>query len=191
MWPPAYTNPRNCAHMIRKLGRPPWQNKKQHMTSQPYYVPLYPNYSLPKSDENSKHDLSETLKPKSAHIVVDDPIAQFLSDRLRIIERTIREVVEEIASRERLNAKVIDAIGKDELVQKERLFQVAPNGTAVFTVGDPRRRSAIESEIAALQKERRHEDLAQWKDISGLKRDLRELLREYREESRRSRVLQQ
>jgi hypothetical protein len=160
-------------------------------TSQPYYVPLYPNYSLPRNEENSKLASCEPNSGRLAETSTGDPVSDFVADRLRIIEATIRQVVDEIAERERLHGEVVEAIDKDELMQKERLFQAAPHGTAVFTVGDPRRRAAIESELAALQKERRREEVANWSDIGSLRKELRELLAEYRQEARRRRIIQQ
>lgn len=159
------------------------------MTSNPYYVPLYPNYSLQESDEKSKSAWSNPSTTTPDPYGASDPIAQFVAGRLTIIKATVREVLEEIDHRDQLSTRVLEAIDKDELLQKERLFQVAPHGSVAFTIGDPRRRAAIESELSALRKERRHEEVACWKDVNTLKRDLRDLLQTYREELRRTKVI--
>ena len=73
--------------------------------------------------------------------------------------------------------------------QKELLYQVAPHGSATFTIGDPKRRTGIEKAIATLEAEKRHETGSAWKDIAGLNKELRILLREHEEEKRRQRVI--
>lgn len=142
------------------------------------------------SERSLSTGLSSLHSPQHGKCETGDPVSDFLADRLRIIEATIRQVLDEIAERERLHKTTLQAIDEEEMLHKERLYQAAPHGTSVFTSGDPRRRAAIESELAALQKERRREQLANWGDVGRLRSELRELLSEYWQEARRSRLIQ-
>lgn len=159
-------------------------------TSKLYYAPLYPNYSLPVNGDSLKTGSFSLDRLQPDKCESGDPVVNFLADRLCILEATIRQVLGEIAERERLHKTTLKAIDEEEMLHKERLFQAAPHGSSVFTSGDPRRRAAIESELAALQKERRREQLASWSDVGSLRSELRVLLSEYRQEARRSRLIQ-
>lgn len=156
------------------------------MQSTPYYVPLHPNYRFNGSENASKPSSSVIVPGFDAQA---DPVLGFLADKIRIVEASIRQVVEELDERQKLQESTIAAIDKESCVFKERLFQVAPHGSSPFTVGDSRRRASIESEIAALEKEKRHEKTAAFKDVASLKKELRELIREYLEEKRKERAM--
>ena len=68
-------------------------------------------------------------------------------------------------------------------------MRISPYEGAPFTIGDPRRRSSIEKELADLEGEKRRETTSAWKDIAALQKELRELQREYLEEKRKQRVM--
>lgn len=146
------------------------------MNSQPYYLPVAPTY----------------LPPRNARLPTpsnSDPLEQLVSSRLRALGRSIDQVVEEIEGREKLGEEVLLSIDLQMSRLKEPLYQVAPFGSSPLTVGDPRRRSAIEKCLFTLECERRKEELGTWKDVSGLKRELREIVREYEEERDRAKVM--
>jgi len=113
----------------------------------------------------------------------------FVSGKLRIIEAAIEEVTADIETRVRLNDQTIAEIDKAICAHKELLYQVAPCGSSPFTIGDSRRRSAIEKELVALDAEKRAETTTSWRDIAALKKELRVLLREQLEEKRRQQVI--
>lgn len=146
------------------------------MNTQPYYLPVAPGY----------------LPPRNARLPTtsnSDPLEQLVSSRLRALGRSIDQVVEEIEGREKLGEGVLLSIDLQMSRLKEPLYQVAPFGSSPLTVGDPRRRSAIEKCLFTLECERRKEELGTWKDVSGLKRELREIVREYEEERDRAKVM--
>ncbi len=118
-----------------------------------------------------------------------DPLGMLLSGKLRIVETSIDQIAEEISGRERLRDRMLETIDKEICLQKELLYQVAPHGSSPFTVGDPKRRVGIERAIATLDAEKRQERCSAWKDIAGLNKELRVLLREQEEEKRRQRVI--
>jgi hypothetical protein len=98
--------------------------------------------------------------------------------------RTLREWVEEVSGeiearrelRRRLTRKLRDGVGKvqsliDEIEHWEPGYRPSVDG----------RRTGLEREYLSLRREERLQELNAWRDISILKRQLRELLREYRE----------
>jgi hypothetical protein len=113
----------------------------------------------------------------------------FVAGKLRIVEAGIEQVIQEIEEREKLRDSLLEEIDNEFCRQRELLFQVAPRGSSTFTVGDPKRRSNIEKELATLESEKRRERTSAWKDIANLKTEVRGLLREHSEEKRRQQVL--
>ena len=164
------------------------------MSSMPYYVPCCPKYSLRENAADSKPSSSDIPMALPWEVSFqttnqEDLLVSLVADRLRIMEAGIRQLIIEMEERKRLRDRMLDDIDQEICAQKEMLFQVAPNGVSPFTVGDPRRRSAIEKEIASLDAEKRAQETSAWKDVSTLKKELRELGREYLEEKRKQRVI--
>ena len=163
------------------------------MKSTLFYVPFSPKYVCSGSVSESKPSYSETSVPALSGIERDawqDPLDAFVSGKLRIIERAIQQVTDEIQKRELLQEVMLDAIDNQMCRLRTALFATAPYGDSPFTLGDPRRRAALEKEIASLEAEKRGEETAAWKDIAGLKKELREVFREYLEERRKQQVMQ-
>ena len=113
----------------------------------------------------------------------------FVAGKLKVLEAAIEQISQEIDDRERLRDTLLSKMDEAICEQKESLFQVAPYGSSPFTLGDSKRRSSIEKELGVLEAEKRRETTSAWKDIAGLKKELRLLLREYDEEKRRQQVM--
>jgi len=146
------------------------------MKNQPYYLPVSPEYAPGPSGAKSTS-------------AVQDPLTAFVTGKVRILATTIDQIVDEIEERQNLGEKVMKEIVMRMSDLKEPLYQVAPFGSSPLTVGDPRRRAAIEKALLTLETEHRREEVATWKDVAGLKRELREIAREYEEEKNRARVM--
>ena len=112
-----------------------------------------------------------------------------MTGRLAIIEAGIKQVDEEIDERNTLHDQLLEELDKQLCIQKEALMQTAPNGNMPSTVGDPRRRSALEKELADLEGDKRHEMIALWKDLASLRNERRTLLRELYDERQRQSVM--
>lgn len=157
-----------------------------------YYVtPHQKNYYI-KNDNISK-PVSSPYSTQSLGISkvhhTENLLENFIAGKLRILEKGINQITEDIDERQKLHDKLLEEINKELCGQKSLLFQVAPNGSAPFTIGDPRRRGTIEKEIASLKGEKRREETLSWKDITTLKKELRLLFREYYEEKQRQQVI--
>ena len=159
-----------------------------------YYVAPYQRLNSGTSENELKPgslETKETIVPSTDPPKHLDPFELFVAGKLRIIEASIEQIHQEIENREKLGDAFLETIDKDICVQKEMLYQVAPDGSSPFTVGDSKRRGSIEKELAALEAEKRKEACSAWKDIANLKKELRVLLREHSEEKRRQQVLGQ
>jgi len=189
------------------------------MKSTNYYLPNSLNYSSTANDNAWKKSSSQPAIPSPATVsdstpnpgsvkgptppsrlclskpttyiskAPTDPLDTFTAGKSEILEAGIQQVMEEIEVREKLHEELIEELDKQFCIQKEALMQVAPHGNSPFTVGDPRRRGSIEKELCSLDSEKRHEQVAVWKDVSSLKREFRELSREMEEEKRRQQVM--
>jgi len=170
------------------FGRPAGRRCKHYMKSTPYYVPYSPKYTCSGSANGSRPNSYEIALPQDLFLpqtLSSDPLEAFVQGKLRILEAAIAQVLKEIEQRELLRDVMLDAIDNQMCELTTSLMAVAPWGDSPSTVGDPRRRAALEKEISALDAEKRHETTATWKDIANLKKELRELLREYHEEKRK------
>ena len=164
------------------------------MTLTPYYVPFSPSYSFSTKEPALKPDSSAVALPAALSNefnlpLPSDPIEAMLSGRARIIEASIGQVLKEIADRETLATKLIEDIDREMCILKGFLYEVAPHGSSPLTVGDPRRRAALEKEIATLEAEKRREEGSCWKDVASLRKEMRELVREFLEEKRKQQVM--
>jgi len=164
------------------------------MRTEPYYMPHCQKYSFiasgsvlrPVSSENPCLNGHTTPGDRQPADTLDD----LITGSLRTLGQSIEQILEEIDARQRLGERIIESIDKQMCMLKEPLYMTAPFGPSTVTVGDPRRRTAIEKELASLETEKRHEEVGTWKDVAGLKRELRELWRDYDTEKQRARVMQ-
>ena len=162
------------------------------MKSTPYYVPVHPNYICNWSESSLKRNSSEIATATDRSFLQNkdaDLLSSFLSDKLAIIEASIRQVMSHIAEREQLRDQMLAEIDLQSAAAKSLLMRISPYEGAPFTIGDPRRRSSIEKELSDLEGEKRRETTSAWKDIAALQKELRELQREYLEEKRKQRVM--
>ena len=163
------------------------------MKSTPYYAANSPNSLCRGSASALRPNFSAPVLPALAEYNPNthtDPLEAFTRGKILILENIIGEVLKEIEKRELLMETALDTISNQECQLKTALMAVAPWGDSPSTLGDPRRRAALEKEIASLEAEKRSEETAAWKDIAGLKKELREVFREYLEERRKQQVMQ-
>ena len=158
----------------------------------PYYVPHCQRSYSGGSESSLKTSSLDHRSPIALSFETRghlDPLEMLLAGKLRIIESSIEQITHEIEGREKLRSSTLECIDKELCIEKESLYQAAPHGSSPFTIGDPKRRSGIEKAISTLEAEKRKETGSAWKDISGLTKELRELVREHSEEKRRQRVI--
>lgn len=118
-----------------------------------------------------------------------DPLTNFANGKVRVLGQTIDQIVMSIEERQVLGERLVHEIDLRMSALKEPLYQVAPFGSSPLTIGDPRRRAVLEKALLSLETERRREEVGTWKDVAGLKREMRDAVREYEEEKNRLRVM--
>ena len=119
---------------------------------------------------------------------VMDTFRRLVSQDTDGLREWIDQVSQEIESREQLKHKLISKVRNgvenarslvDEIQHWEPGYKPSVNG----------RRTNLEKECLALRREERLQELNAWRDVSVLKRQLRELLKEYKEAIRRKDML--
>ena len=157
------------------------------MKSTNYYVMNSPKYDC--SGNGNEWKPGSSTAAALSDTTSKDSLESLISGRVTIIEAGIKQVEEEIDVRYSLHNRLVEELDRQLCIQKGALMQVAPYGNLPFTVGDPRRRSALEKEMATLEGDKRHEMIAVWKDVASLKSERRTLLQELYSEQQRQSVM--
>jgi hypothetical protein len=135
-------------------------------------------------------NLSETAQTHYTQPVVapaqcSDPLDRFLRYKQLTLNRSIRDVVGLIFQREHLKQRNLYQLLTTECDISTKLVNTDVWEFGVNPVID-KRRAILEKELLHIDKERRKEEIAAWKDTLTLKRDLRDLLNQlYKDQSRR------
>jgi hypothetical protein len=113
----------------------------------------------------------------------DDPInrfTRFLSHDVQALREWMEEVSQEIESRRKLRHDSISKLS-DGVEKVQYLIDRIEHWEPGYKPSVDTRKTGLEKEYLSLKREERIQELNAWRDISVLKRQLRELLREYRE----------
>lgn len=110
-------------------------------------------------------------------------IEKVFSDKNRTLKATVKALFNEILLRERLNSELLSRIDSDMckpgsyLSQVKRILkrQYTPDLEIAFS----RRRTNLEKQVQELEKEKRQEYLACWKDLMFLRKYLLSALKDY------------
>ena len=107
---------------------------------------------------------------------------RLLSDKINLLREQIQDIKNEIHLRKRLAKKAITEI--DEQICKVRtlIYELNVNGTLRG------KRADLEREILILEREKHNQKIQCWKDIERLKRELRQVKKEYKEVVRKASV---
>ncbi|MHA2063380.1 MAG: hypothetical protein ACXABY_03260 [Candidatus Thorarchaeota archaeon] len=97
-----------------------------------------------------------------------------LFDRVRFLEERIAEINDIIGIREKIHVDAVTEIEKD-ITEKESIES---------RLSDIDEKRNIKLDISILRKEKRHEDVQFWKDITELKSELRELMEKHESETK-------
>ena len=107
----------------------------------------------------------------------DKPVDYVLSEKLYSLKKNVEHVRQEIKTRWQLK----------ERFQKEMDYQISQAADSFnqlqkgvgYNVGVDMKRNALEQELLKLRSERRSHAVRCWKDIIGLRKELREVMKEY------------
>jgi hypothetical protein len=118
-------------------------------------------------------------EPEMERGVVD----KVFSDKGRTLKATVKAFFNEILTRERLNSELLKRIDSDICKTDSYLDQIHFITKRQYTPDLPiafaRRRTQLEGQVRELEKEKRQEYLACWKDLMFLKKYLLSALKDY------------
>jgi len=107
---------------------------------------------------------------------------RLLTDKVSLLREQIQDIRNEIDLRKRLAKDTITEM--DEQICKVKTLLYEPDAW-----GTPQgRKTELEKQIQALELGKQNQKIKCWNDIEGLKRELRQTKREYREAVRRASV---
>ena len=113
----------------------------------------------------------------------DDIMSTFgklVSQDVQTLREWVEEVSREIESRRELRLELISSLS-DGVEKVQYLINEIEHWEPGYKPSVDGRRTGLERECLSLEREGRLQELNSWRDISMLKRQLRELLKEYRE----------
>ena len=117
-----------------------------------------------------------------------DPLSQFLSDKRKFLNKSLDEVVALINEREQIKDSNIYQIDKDICKVHTKMFNLSWQRYN-FNFDTDKAYHKLQQLVMALNREKRSEDVACWKDVTQLKSYLRESLKEAEQEKRKQAIL--
>ena len=117
-----------------------------------------------------------------------DPIREFMESKKRFLSRGIEDVLGLIHERVTIKYDLLHQIDYDSCKMHSRLFPLYHFHIGLNPNVD-RMRSNIDKELIGLEREKRMEEVACWRDISRLRGELREIMGEYAQEKRKDGLL--
>ena len=117
-----------------------------------------------------------------------DPIHYFLADKKAFLSKSVEDILGMIYEREYLRDTNCYRIDRDSCYISQKLYEIyyIPLG---LNPNIDKLRSNLEREMIAFEREKRMESVACWRDITRLKSDLREVMREFSQENRKGYLL--
>jgi len=168
-----------------------------------YVDPFAPSYLVPHASRKDRQDdktLGTSEQPPSGLLEAithdfssqhaEDPLAEFLAGKTRFLSQSVEDMLGLLYERERIKYDHALTIDYASCQLKTRLFETGTWRTGM----DPRldrTRGQIEGELLNLEREKRMENVNCWRDVTRLKSELRETLREFDQEKRRHTLLEQ
>ena len=148
----------------------------------------YSSASTPLDDSVGPWSGMDFLGKAPKHHSEADPLGDFFSGKKAFLSDSIEGVVGLIYERQHLKYENFRKIDYDSCRAKTLLFQIDQWRLGLHQNVD-RLRMGLEKELIGLERERRMEEVACWRDIVRLKTDLRELTGEFAQEKRRDSLL--
>ena len=117
-----------------------------------------------------------------------DPIDSMLKAKGEFLERSIEDILGMIGDRERMRDEHVNKIDKESCQAKTRIFEIDHWQPAMNREAD-RIRANQEKEMSGLERERRMEEIACWRDVSRMRMELHGVLEEWSKEKRKEQLL--
>lgn len=143
------------------------------MQPNPFPEDNFPSKYLyqPKKDESIGYDIL-SYPAKSKEI-----LAKVISERISFLRKSIEEISGQIQERQRLKETLNSDIDETLCQTKAALYELSSLGTIADNLNSSRK-SSLETLLATLHKEKRHQKLLHWQDTVMLERELRDMEKE-------------
>ena len=150
-----------------------------------YGMPSY--FAKPEEDAKTGRNL-EGITDGLTLAKWTDPIGTFLGAKKGFLEASIKDLLAQIEEREQLLQNHLRGIQTETLENSARLLEVN-RWQRGFHPNLDRVRSQLERLEAGFEQEKRMEEVANWRDISRLKTEMRELAQEWGMEKQKEMLL--
>lgn len=117
-----------------------------------------------------------------------DPLRDFFRGKRELSRWNVTEILQHIEARRQLKEESLKKIEEDRLGLRERVMRLDVWHPTMNTAADKLRMN-LEREILALERERRFEKVAYWRDITRIESEFREAVGGYAQEQRRAGLL--
>ena len=117
-----------------------------------------------------------------------DPIEGLFKEKRVFLERSLEDMFLMIRDRERMKDGHLVKIDKESCAAKTRIFEVDIWQPALNKQAD-RIRANAEKEMSGLEREKRMEEIACWRDVSRLRMEMHNVLRDWAAEKRKESFL--
>jgi len=132
--------------------------------------------------------LSKTDNSIPSNIIIQDPLAQFLSVKREFVKKSLDEIAALIEEREQVKNSNIDKINQDICKVRTKMLNLSWQKYFIDS-GTDKLYQTLQKQVIALNREKRAEDINCWRDVIRLKSDLRESLKEEAQEKRKQTLL--
>jgi hypothetical protein len=152
-----------------------------------YQLPLHDITNNPHLQDSEYEELNPDNNV-SYHIFKQDPLAQFLSSKRRFLNKSLDEIIELINEREQIRDNNFYQINKDICMTYTQMLKLSLHRYNI-NFGTDKVYNTLKQQVVALNREKRAEEVACWKDVIHLKSYLRESLKEAEQEKRKQSIL--
>ena len=151
----------------------------------------YSQFEESTSEQVDPNDIPVALNiPNSVtgNTSTQDPLARFLSGKRRFLNKTKEDIVTLIEEREKLRDRNIYQIDKDICEMHTRMLNL-PRERYIVNPDTEKMYHTLQQQVMRSYGEQRSEAISCWRDVTRLKSDLRESLKELEQESRKQSLL--
>ncbi len=164
-----------------------------YTTQHSYYFSVpYNAFSLPqRSDSYAVPGTTQVLDALTGGLettLQHTPLDRFLDRRKRFAAGSVEDILGQIYERQTLKYDLIGNIEEERCYIKSKLLETGQWRTGLNPQLD-KTRGQLQSTILALDQEKRREETACWRDITRLRSELREALREFDAEHHKTGLL--
>ena len=146
------------------------------------------SYAVPTLEEGATGPLDavvDTIFPAPL-----DSLDEFFSAKKRFVAKSVEEILGLVYERRQLKYDLFRGIDYESCRLGEKLLEMPAIRTGINVQLD-RARGMLQKEIGGLDREKRMEEVACWRDLVRLQGELREALGEFEREKRRGSLLDQ